>query len=257
MLKVLLPVAALVTTLPAQAQTLDQVVSRHLKAQGSPEAFKALKTLRMTLKMTMGPGMEMPMTITTVFPSKVRTEVTMMGQTSITVLNGKDSWWVQPMMGKTEPEALPESMMTQSEGQARQNLSPLLDYQAKGHKLELVGKAQVEGAEAYHLKLTPKAKQPMDLYLDAETYLVTQIHMTQEMQGQTMDMTVRMGDYRPVAGVLMAHTIETRIKDLPMTPVMKVEKAEPNIAVDEAIFARPAKQPAAAPAQAPVAPATK
>src|SRR5271155_4768411 len=40
--------------------TLDEILDRHFKAQGGIEKMKSVKTIRMTGKMTFGPGMEFP-----------------------------------------------------------------------------------------------------------------------------------------------------------------------------------------------------
>ena len=46
-----------------------------------------------------------------------------------------------------------------------------MDYKAKGHTVELVGKEKVEGTDAYKLKVTLKNGDVRYIYLDAETYL--------------------------------------------------------------------------------------
>src|SRR6266851_1575950 len=47
---------------------------------------------------------------------------------------------------------------------------PLLDYKAKGNKVELVGKEKVNGKDAYHLKVTLATGTVRNIYLDAETF---------------------------------------------------------------------------------------
>ncbi|HSN87003.1 MAG TPA: hypothetical protein VL025_09615, partial [Thermoanaerobaculia bacterium] len=101
----------------AFAQTADELVEKSLQASGGREKIEAVKSARMTGKMSMGQGMEAPMVIETVEPNKIRMEMTFQGMTMIQAYDGKSGWQVQPFMGKTEPEPMNEQEQKAMEDQ--------------------------------------------------------------------------------------------------------------------------------------------
>lgn len=253
MFRTALSVTALVGTLSAQAQTVDQIVSKHLKALGGTEALKAIKTMRVTGKMIAGPGMEMPMTIEIKKPSQMRVEVSAMGQSIIQVLNGKDSWMVNPMMGSTEPTPMPADMISKAEEQA-QFEGPLANYKERGSTLDLLGKEKADGTDVYKLKLVDKSGQESTLFVDADSYLLSRISNKTKVQNMDVLVTVKMGDFKAVSGVMFAHSLDITMDGMPMgNQQMTLEKIEVNVPIDEARFQMPKKAvaPAAAPTSVP------
>jgi len=249
-----LAVVALVAAAPSHAQTVDQITKRHIQALGGAEALKAIKSLRITAKMVMGPGMEMPMTVEIKKPGKARVEMTAMGQPIITVLNGKDSWMVNPMMGSSEPTPMPADMISKTEDQASQFEGPLVNYKERGCTLDLVGKEKQEGGDAYKLKLVDKGGQESFYFVDADSYLISRANTRVKAQGQEMNVTVKIGNYKPVAGIMFSHSMDISIEGMPMTQNMTIEKIEVNPVIEDSRFDAPKK--AAAPAAAPTPTAT-
>ena len=61
------------------------------------------------------------------------------------------------------------------------------DYVNRGTRVELVGVENVEGHEAYKLKLTTKIGQVRNLWVDAETFLEVKIEGTpRRMNGKVI-----------------------------------------------------------------------
>ncbi len=149
-----LALAALVAV-PASAQTLDEVLAKNFKAKGGLDKIKALQTIRMTGTMMVGPGIEAPFVLEQKRPNMLRMEVVVQGMTIVQAYDGKVGWQLNPMSGRKDPEPLPEDAMRQTEEQSDFD-GPLLDYKAKGHTVELLGKEKVEGSDAYKLKVTLK-----------------------------------------------------------------------------------------------------
>jgi outer membrane lipoprotein-sorting protein len=252
-------VAALVGTLSAQAQTADQIVAKHLQALGGTTALKGIKTLRISGKMVAGQGMEMPLNIEIKKPSLMRMEVSVMGQSMIQVLNGKDSWMVNPMMGSTEPTPMPTEMIEQSEGQATQYEGPLVNYKERGATLELKGKEKLDGADVFQLKLAEKKGQESTLFLDASSYLVSKLINKAKIQGMDVVVTIKMSDYKTVSGLKFAHAMDITTEGMPPmgNSQMLIDKIEVNVPMDESRFQMP-KKPAPATAPDPAtAPAAK
>lgn len=231
----------------AFAQTADELIEKSIQASGGREKIEAVKSARMTGKMTLGQGMEAPVVIETVEPSKFRMEMTFQGMTMIQAYDGKSGWQVQPFMGKTEPEPMTEQDLKSMEDQV-DDMDLLTKYKEKGHTVELVGKEELEGSPVYKLKLTKKNGDVSNLYLDAETYLLIKQTGKTRMQGQEIESETSLSDYKEVAGVLYPHSIQTKVPSMPGGLMsMTFEKIEPNPDIPASRFDMPAKKEAAAP----------
>ncbi|HSF39490.1 MAG TPA: outer membrane lipoprotein-sorting protein [Thermoanaerobaculia bacterium] len=231
----------------AFAQTADELVEKSIQASGGREKIEAVKSARMTGKMSMGQGMEAPMVIETVEPNKFRMEMTFQGMTMIQAYDGKSGWQVQPFMGKTEPELMNEQEQKAMEDQI-DDMDLFTKYKEKGHTVELVGKEELEGSPVYKLKLTKKNGDVANLYLDAETYLLVKQTGKTKMQGQEIESETSLSDYKEVAGVLYPHSIQTKIPSMPGgVMAMTFEKIEPNPDIPASRFDMPPKKEAAAP----------
>ena len=138
--RLLLGIAALAFLAPmAQAQTADEIVAKYVQARGGMDKLKAVKSVRMTGKMMMGPGMEAPMVLEIQRPDKMRMEFTVQGMTGVQAYDGKVGWIVMPFMGKKDPEAVPAEDVKDFQEQSDID-GPLVDYKAKGKQVELLGK---------------------------------------------------------------------------------------------------------------------
>lgn len=232
-----LALAALAVT-PAMAQTVDEVLAQYVKAKGGMEKLKSVKTMRATGKMMMGQGMEAPFVMMGRRPNATRIEFVFQGMTGVQAFDGKNAWMVMPFMGKKDPEAMPEEETKMMAEQADLD-GPLVDWKEKGHKVELVGKEQVEGADAYKLKLTMKNGTVRTYYLDAESYLEIKAEGKRKMRGTEVEGETIFGDYKDVGGLMLAHTLENGAKGSPQRQKMVFEKIEINPDLPDSLFAMP------------------
>ena len=224
----------------ASAQTVDELVSKNIAAKGGLAKVRALQTIKMTGKMTMGP-MEAPFTMMSKRPKQTRLEFTVQGMTGVQAYDGQTAWNIMPFAGKKEPEAMSADETKMVDEQADFD-GPLVDYKEKGHKLELVGKEQVEGADAYKLKLTLKGGDVRYIYLDAETYLEIKVEAKRMIRGTEIEGETLLGDYKEVDGMMVAHSMEMGAKGSPSEQKQKLtlEKVEFNTAMAESLFRMPA-----------------
>lgn len=233
-------VAALCVT-PALAadMTLDQVMDKYYEARGGLDKIKDVKSARMTGKMMMGPQMEAPFVITWVRPDAVRMEFEIQGMKGVQAASGDEGWMHMPFMGQSAPQA-----MTEAEMKALEDMKDfdgaLVDWKKKGHTLELVGKEEVEGTQAYKLKMTQADGDVSHHFIDAEHFVEIKSAAKQNMGGMEMDIESTMGDYKEVDGLMFAHAIEQKAKGAPTGQSFVVEKIELDVSVDPGVFAMPA-----------------
>jgi outer membrane lipoprotein-sorting protein len=232
-----LALAALVAV-PASAQTLDEILARNLKAKGGLDKMKAAQTIRMTGTMTVGPGMEAPFVMEMKRPNMMRMEFTLQGMTGVQAFDGKTGWQLMPFSGRKDPEPLPEDALKQVEEQADFD-GPLVDYKAKGHALELVGKEKVEGSDAYKLKLMLKNGDVRYIFLDADQYLEVRTEGKTNIRGTDVEAESTIGDYKEVGGLMFPHALESGQKGSPQKMKMTIQKIELNVPIDDARFKMP------------------
>jgi outer membrane lipoprotein-sorting protein len=235
-------VFAILTTAAALAQsdtlTADQIVQKHLDALGGVEKMKAMKTARMTGKAVLGGGqIEAPMVMQVKDPRSMRIEMTLQGKSLVQAFDGTTAWMINPFQGSGEAVKMPEDETKELAESAELN-GPFLDYKAKGVTVELLGKEDVEGTPAYKLKVTRKSGKTETMFLDASSFLTLKSMSKRKQMGQEFEIEVCLGNYKPVAGVLMAHTIEQKMGGRTMMQ-MELEKVEVNVPIEDAVFKMP------------------
>jgi hypothetical protein len=165
-------------------------------------------------------------------------EFTFQGMTGVQAYDGKKAWMSMPFMGKKDPEAMPPEEAKSVAEQADFD-GPLMDYKEKGNTVELVGKEQVEGADAYKLKVTLKSGDVRYYFLDAETFLDIKVEAKRMIRGTEVEGESYIGDYKDVGGMMVAHSIENGAKGSPQRQKIVIEKIEVNPAVSDSLFAMP------------------
>ena len=235
---VLCLVAGALLSAPVAAQTVDEIIAKNIEARGGLDKIKAIRSARVTGRMTVGPGVEAPFVWKWKRPTMFRLEFIIQGMTGVQAYDGKTGWLVMPFMGKTEPEAMSEEDLKQVDDQADFE-GPLVDYKTKGHAIELVGKEPVEGTEAWKLKVTRKSGDVSFIWLDSEAFLEIKEEGKRKARGQEMEFESTSSDYKEVGGVLFPHSIESKPKGAPEGQVMTLDKIELNVDFQETDFKMP------------------
>lgn len=234
--------------LPAVAEdlTVDDVVAKFLEARGGTEAWTAVQSARMTGVMSMpSMGVEAPIMMEFKRPNKIRMEMTMQGMEMIQAYDGSTGWAIMPMLGSTDPQEMPEDQLKQLLDMADFD-GPLVNYQDKGHQVELLGKADVDGTETYKLKLTKKNGDVVYSYLDTEYFMEIRQEGRANVQGTEMDTAQEIGDYKEVAGLVVPHSIAVSLGGGPTMQSITIDKIELDVELADDRFAMPAVEPAGA-----------
>jgi hypothetical protein len=236
--KVLVGLAAALAV-PASAQTVDELVAKANEARGGVAKIKAVQSVRMTGRMTMGPNAEAPITLEMKRPRSTRMEFTVQGQTGVQAYDGKQAWGIPPM-GSRKPEPRRYELARKTHERAYLE-GPLVDYKSKGHQVELVGKETLEGKEAWKLKLTPKAGDAQYIFLDASSFLEIRNETHRLVRGQEIDILSTFSDFKESGGVVWPHRIQAGPKGRPEKQVLSFDKIEVNVPIDDARFKMPSR----------------
>lgn len=236
----LVAVFATSVVVPLRAQdlkTADEVIAKYIEAVGGRAKLDGFKSMRISGKAIVQGGMEMPLTVEMKRPDKVRIDSTFQGMTITQAYDGKTGWMVMPLTGKTDPEKLPEEQVKHLASRADMD-GPLVDYQKKGHKAELAGTDELEGTPVYKLKMTKKDGDVDTFFIDKESFLPIGMKTKTSVQGTEVEVEVSFGDYKPVDGVMMAHSVGQKMGAMGGT-TMTFDKVETNVDLPDSRFAMP------------------
>lgn len=241
MRRILLKVAAFaLCAAPLSAQSVDSIIAKYIQASGGMARIQAIQTLRRTGKFTGGGGFEAVVVQENKRPNSVREEFSLQGMTGINAYDGRNGWKIEPWNGKRDPEALGEEEMHSILDDADFD-GPLVNYQAKGNRVEFQGIEQIEGSDAYKLKVTRPNGDISFYYLDTEYYVPIRIDTQRMIRGAPQEFEVSLGDYKQVAGVYLPFSYEQGPKGSSSADRSKItyDKIEANVPLDDQRFARP------------------
>lgn len=230
--------AMFVFCLKASAQTVDELIKKNIQAHGGIEKLKAVKSSKATGKIIQQ-GMEIPITLQQKRPGMVRMDAVFQGKTMVQAYDGETGWKIDPFQGSPDPEKVAGDDLKDLEEQSDLD-GPLVDYKAKGHTVELIGKEDLEGTPVYKLKLTLKKGDVREIYLDADNGLELKVSSKRKTPGGEIDIDQYLGNYKPVNGLMFAFSIDTKVKGQTVTQIV-IDKIEIDAALEDPIFKMPAK----------------
>ena len=228
----------------AQAISVDELIAKNAAARGGMDKIQAIKTLKMQghLRFTGGFGsIELGYVTYKKAPDELRTEATVQGLTQVQAWDGKEAWQISPFQGRKDPERLSADDAKPLADDAPINGS-LLDYAAKGSKVEYQGTEDVDGTEAHKIKVSLKSGDTEYVYLDPDSFLEIRVVGTRKLRGTESTDITDFGDYEQVNGVYFPFSSSTHSKDAGSgEQQVTIEKAEANMPIDDSEFAFPAK----------------
>ncbi len=198
----------------------DEIVANYLIARGGLDKLNAINTVRVTGVVLMqgghgghgGGNVEMPMRMEYQLPQqRVRIEYEMQGNTTVNAYDGEKGWTIQPFTGMSNAQEMGAVQLKQTRNQS-DFLGVLVNYQEKGHRVELQGTENIEGTDAYKLKITLANGDTEYLYLDKDHYLPFRKLSKINMNGTEVETIINIGDYKEVDGIVFAHSLSVVLK---------------------------------------------
>lgn len=220
----------------AGAQTLDEVLAKHAAAHGGLEKWRAVQSLIVTGTVVLysNPG---PFVFEWRKPDSSRFEQTTFGRKILYVHDGSVTWWIHPLVGVEQPAVVAEDKAPHVRRVAAFE-SSLIDPAGKGHKVELLGKDDLDGQPALKLKVTRKDGAEETWYLDPSTHLeLARVDQTFDSTG-ILERWTYYSDFRPAAdGLVIPHRQDQEygIRHVALT----VENVQVNPEIDPGRFRAP------------------
>jgi photosystem II stability/assembly factor-like uncharacterized protein len=171
-------------------------------------------------------------------PGKLRNEVTLQGLTAVQAYDGRDGWGVQPFGGRRQPERT-SADDTRALAQQADFEGPLVDWRAKGHRIEHLGTEDVDGTAAIKLRVIRKDGDIQYVFLDPDSMLEIRIETVHHVRGSEEVTEMDLGSYQQVAGLWLPFSIQSGPKGAPRTMLVAIERVERDVAVDDGWFRFP------------------
>ncbi|HMO33638.1 MAG TPA: hypothetical protein PKE07_11645 [Lacibacter sp.] len=222
----------------ATAQTADEIVNKHLEAIGGAANWKKVTSVVQTGTMSVQ-GAEIQVVATVLHQVGSRQDITLMGMTGYQIVTTTEGWSFMPFQGAATPEAMtPEDVKDGQEQLDAQG--SLVDYAAKGHKVEYLGKEDVDGTECHKLLLTLKSGKSQTLFVDPKTFFLVKSVNKRNVNGQEVEVSTSFSDYKKLPeGIVVPMSVTVPLGP-GMDVDMQIEKVEINAKVDASLF-KPAK----------------
>ena len=225
----------------AFAQTADEIIAKHLEAMGG-KAWETVKTMKMESKVSVqaAPGMEIPMTMTVVNNKSARMDVSVMGMTQSSCINGDKGWANNPFAGKMEAEPLTADQVVEMKDMTDLSGS-LYNYKQKGYSVEYLGKEDLEGTEVHKIKIVRSPTKTEYALIDPENWYQIKNITVATVDGKEITAETMYSNFKKDGELVFPYTIEQNnpMMGASVTTVTALKLNEP---VDEKIFDMPAKK---------------
>jgi hypothetical protein len=253
---------------------VEQIIAKHIAARGGLNAWHAVQTMTWSGTLDAGSGdstsrsaqfsdeamapktrkqiaarapdkvaqpkqVQLPFVIEMKRPTLSRVEIQFAGKTAVQVYDGTNGWKVRPYLNRSDVEPFTAEELKQSAGKWDMD-GPLLDYAAKGTKVEYDTIEAVEGRDAYRLKLTARDGTVQHIWIDAQSFLDVKVEGTpRRMDGKMHSVWIYQRDFKAESGVQIPHVLETAVEGYPDSHKMLVQKVAINPALSGDLFVKP------------------
>jgi outer membrane lipoprotein-sorting protein len=234
-------------SVPALAQTADEIIEKHLAATGGRAALNKL-TSRVssgTIELTTPVGpLKGTIEVYNKKPNKSRTlvkvDASAFGGTEVVNdqrFDGTAGYVIDSFNGNRD--------VTGEQLEAMRNggfPTPLLTYKETGTTIALGSREKVGTGEAHVLQLTPKSGPPVKVFIDAESFMLvrTIISVNVPQLGGPIEQVVDFSDFRDVDGIKIPHA--TKSSNPVQTVTATVTSVKQNVEIDDSSFVKPAGQ---------------
>jgi hypothetical protein len=212
----------------ASAMTADELIAKNLEARGGGAKLAALKTMHTVGSQRIGGGQDAKVESWAIASEAFRGEFSMQGMTAVQAWDGHEAWSISPFRGRRDPQKISAD---DAKGliERADIAGPLVDYKAKGSKVEYLGTEDIDGTDAHKLRVTLKNGDTQVLFLDPDAFLEIRVVSHRMVRGQEEVATTDLGEYEKVDGIFFPFE----------SGRTHLESVELNTPVDPKIFAFP------------------
>ena len=230
-----------------QGQAVEEIIQTAIRNTGGSSNWAALNGFRIKAKFDQG-GVEFPLEIAHLKDGRKYTRLDFQGTEIMQGVFDGTTLWSTDFQTQQPRKA---NVETTDNIRLDHNDFPdaLFNYRQKGYSVQLVGKLNFEGADAFKVKLTRESikvdgNQVDDViyyYIHQESFfpIAREFELKQgPIKGSTM--VIRLGDYREIDGLMFPFSMSQGVKDVPPQPIT-VESVELDPKINPNRFTFPGK----------------
>ena len=197
-----------------RAQTVDEIMDKHLKAIGSKEAWESLKTMKLDGSMSVQ-GMDIGITQTMALGKAMRTDISVMGMNGYTIVTKTQGWMYMPFQGQTKVDTMKPDMVKMAQSQLDIGSKGMFDYKTIGKKTEFLGKDTLNKVVCYKIRFTDKDGNESVSYFDVNTYYILRTETKVKQDEQEQEVAMGYDNYKKLdGGIVMPMTMSTPQGDI-------------------------------------------
>jgi hypothetical protein len=217
---------------------VDQLIAKSNAARGGEPKLKAIQSVKMTGDWVIREDDPAPITVTIAPGRYLRRIEQGSGRTQIKAVDGPTTWEITPQNSK------PAAMTAKDAARFRHLADPqgpLVNAQAKGNKVEVVGKMPWRTMQVYKLKVTFRDGGVTYIYLDAKSFLpVRTVSKIYDQAGEEINIEFVYQEFRDVDGVKWPYVEKASAPEANFTQTITWKKIETGkTALDPAVFKAP------------------
>jgi len=219
----------------SKAQTLEEILNKHMQALGGEEALKAETNSVVEFETTIPGGLTGKYKSYFKYPNKLRTEMDLKVMKYLTVYDGEKGW-VQDANGQVRELAGMELEEAKSEAYFML-YGYLFPERAKG-KVEYLGREEAGGINYYVVQATPEGCDPVKMFINPETYLIDKTVAKYDI----VVATNYFSDYKDFGGIKVATSMVINTGDTAYNIRSTLTNFESNPELSETLFRIPLPQ---------------
>ena len=216
---------AVLTTAGFAQNKLDKIIDKVIETMGGKEKLMSVKTIQ---KMGHGEeqGVKYPFNYYAAHNIAERTEFSFNGLTGYQVITKDSGFNFSPFGGMSTPERMTDEDIKLATDEYDLE-SPLVNYQTKGHTIELMENEDIDGVDALQLRVNLKNGKTIFYFIDPDTYYIIRTTAKGVSNGQEFTNTVNYYNFKKTReGILYAFTIDN----------VTYDSIEINIPLDNKLF---------------------
>jgi hypothetical protein len=204
---------------------LEKIIEKTIETMGGKEKLMTIKSIK---KMGFGEnqGVKYPVNYYAVHNKSERTDYSFNGMTGYQIITVDSGYNFSPFGGMATPERMTDSDVKLSNDEFDLE-SPLVNYLAKGHTIELMENEDIDGVDAIQLRANLKNGKTIFYFIDPDTYYIIRTTAKWESNGQESSNTSNYYNFKKTKeGLLFPFTIDN----------LTFDNIELNTAIDEKLF---------------------
>lgn len=222
--------------LSLKAQTVEDVISKHIAFTGGEQKWKTVQSIVTSGIYNYG-GIEFPFTAYAKRPNLYKFIVPFQGKYFAQSFDGGKGWKIDAFKGETKKTYLSGKPARALANEADVELeSPFINYIAKGHEVRLEGSDTASGLLCFKVILTRKNGETETYYFNQTDYsLVKKLAISKNTELDNAMLETYYSDYHTIRGLKIPFTAISKVNDQTILTIT-IKKAQVNVPLKTAFF---------------------